>query len=212
MRAIFLFVIHLWLCHQRQIMAWTIAPNRARTTNSGRRIETESRTTTALHAGGFGASSSKSNKDKKKTPAKLKPKSQWDRFLDIKGASRIRVAVKTTSNDDDTDNEWLEVGNIKSVDNAYTAFAVARQRALIAEVGYVLCCDRFLQHMPSVTHTLDLASIQTLNSMPNDCFHFRYLPRIPLHGHTGMNRTRRGRSWTKRFSTMTVPSPTGWKR
>lgn len=63
----------------------------------------------------------------------------------MKRETAVRVAVRTTStedggdgddgNDDNDDaEEWLEVGNVKSVDSQYTALAVARQRALIADV------------------------------------------------------------------------------
>lgn len=81
-----------------------------------------------VRAGGFGGGGD--GKKKAKKLVKLKPKSQWDRFVGMKGASRIRVAVRTTNAED---SEWLQVGHIKSVDDAYTALAVARQRALIAE-------------------------------------------------------------------------------
>ena len=81
-----------------------------------------------VKAGGFGAG----GKEKPKKLVKLKPKAQWDRFLAMKGANRVRVAVRTTNTDAD-DSEWLEVGHVKSVDDAHTALAVARQRALIAE-------------------------------------------------------------------------------
>jgi len=106
-------------------------------------------TVTALGAGGGFGGGDKKGKDKRNKKAlssqrsdvKLKPKAQWDRFLDMKrGATRIRVAVKSINNNDNdgtppgnVDGEWLEVGHIKSVDDAYTAMAVARQRALIAE-------------------------------------------------------------------------------
>ena len=75
------------------------------------------------------------NKNKaNKKMAKLKPKAQWDRFLGMKGAesTRIRVAVRTVNNsEEEEEDEWLQVGHVKSVNNAYTELAVARQRALI---------------------------------------------------------------------------------
>ena len=89
----------------------------------------EAKTSSTALCAGFGGGD---KKKKKRTIVKLKPKSQWDRFLDMKGAQRVRVAVRVMNNDDD--NDWLEVGNVKSQDNQYTALAVARQRALIAEV------------------------------------------------------------------------------
>lgn len=76
---------------------------------------------------GFG-----SGDPKKKKEIKLKPKQQWDRYTgDLKKQKPYRVAVKAEGKDSD---EWLEVGNVKSIDGAYTKAAVARQRALIAEV------------------------------------------------------------------------------
>eukprot|EP00977_Amphora_coffeiformis_P028468 scaffold35293_cov260-Amphora_coffeaeformis.AAC.4 len=93
--------------------------------------------TTALQAGGGFGGGGGSKKKSSSSEAKLKPKAQWDRFLEMKkGATRIRVAVKTTSNDNDSNDEegeWLEVGHVKSAEDKYTALAVARQRALIAE-------------------------------------------------------------------------------
>ena len=69
---------------------------------------------------------------KKKKEIKLKPKQQWDRYTgDLKKQKPYRVAVKAEGKNSD---EWLEVGNVRSKDGAYTKAAVARQRALIAEV------------------------------------------------------------------------------
>jgi len=85
--------------------------------------------TTALSAGfGGGDKSADSSKKKKKKEAKLKPKQQWDRYIDFKKDTKVRVAVKPTAAE-----EWLEVGRVKSKNNQYTAIAVARQRAIIAE-------------------------------------------------------------------------------
>lgn len=70
---------------------------------------------------------------KKKKEIKLKPKQQWDRYeKELKKQKQYRVAVKAEGKDSD---EWLEVGNVRSKDGAYTKAAVARQRALIAEVS-----------------------------------------------------------------------------
>ena len=81
----------------------------------------------ALYAfGGFGGD----DKNKKKKEVKLKPKQQWDRFLDMKKEKKIRVAVQVSEADD----EWLEIGNVRSKEDKHTEYAVARQRALIAEV------------------------------------------------------------------------------
>lgn len=85
---------------------------------------------------GFGGGSPK----KKKEP-KIKPKQQWDRYTgDLKKEKPFRVAVKAEGKDND---EWLEVGNVKSKGGEYTKAAVARQRALIAEVRTERKSDRF---------------------------------------------------------------------
>ena len=86
----------------------------------------EERRATALFAG-FGASGGK-----KKKEIKLKPKQQWDRFLDMKTEAKIRVAVRVSE-----DDEWLAVGSVRSKDDKLTEVAVFRQRALIAEVRRV---------------------------------------------------------------------------
>ena len=87
-----------------------------------------SRATTALQmAGGFGSG------PKKKKEVKLKPKQQWDRYLDFKKEKKVRVAVRVVGGE-----EWLEVGSVKSKDNGFTEISVARQRALIAEVRITL--------------------------------------------------------------------------
>lgn len=83
---------------------------------------------------GFGGGGADKSKTKKVKETKLKPKQQWDRYLDLKADSKIRVAVRVLEvEDDDASKEWLEVGRIKSKGNQYTAIAVARQRAVIAE-------------------------------------------------------------------------------
>ena len=82
--------------------------------------------------GGFGSPGDGGQKKKKET--KLKPKQQWDRFIGLKKEKKIRVAVRMSDED-----EWLEVGNIKSKDDKYTEFALTRQRALIAEVCSTEC-------------------------------------------------------------------------
>ena len=123
-----ILAIALALCQLSPAGAWTA------TTTSPSRVAPSK--TPTLYAGGFGGSSN--NKKDIAAEQKLKPKAQWDRFLNTcKGAARVRVAVRTTATAD-----WIEVGHVKSVDNAYTALAVARQRALIAEVrAYIYVCD-----------------------------------------------------------------------
>jgi hypothetical protein len=107
---------------------------------------------THLFAGGFGgAGGDKSPKKKGKTAttkeSKLKPKQQWDRYQDMKGENKIRVAIRCK---EDESEEWLEVGRVKSKENEYSVVAVARQRALIAEVSKckpigVICSEQTLE-------------------------------------------------------------------
>jgi hypothetical protein len=76
--------------------------------------------------GGFGGGVAKQNN---KDSSKLKPKQQWDRYLSFKKERAIPVGVRVA------DENWLEVGCIKSKDDATPVdIAVTRQRALIAEV------------------------------------------------------------------------------
>jgi hypothetical protein len=83
-------------------------------------------TTTTSLAAGFGGDS-KIKKDK------LKPKHQWDRYTtNLKKADKVKVAVRVEGTE-----EWLQVGNVKSEDNAFSEIAVWRQRALIADVSTV---------------------------------------------------------------------------
>lgn len=78
----------------------------------------------ALGAGGFGGAAGG-----KKKESKLKPKQQWDRYLDLKKEERYRVAVSKD------DKEWLEVGSIKSQGDAFTEAALVKQKGLIADVS-----------------------------------------------------------------------------
>jgi hypothetical protein len=110
----------------------------------------------SLSMAGFGAAPSGSNskKDSKKTKAaKLKPKQQWDRYGELKNSEKVRVAVRVIgsaqpaspstmeANDVDVDGDvdvdaklkWLEVGSVKSKNDAYTEAAIIRHRLLIAE-------------------------------------------------------------------------------
>ena len=78
---------------------------------------------------------------KKKKEQKLKPKAQWDRYTDaLKKETPYRVAVKAVGKGSE---DWLEVGNIKSKGGDYTKAAVARQRALIAEVRRWNCSTSY---------------------------------------------------------------------
>ena len=85
-----------------------------------------------LSAGfGGGGKSSKKKGKKNNKEAKLKPKQMWDRYLELKKDTKVRVAVRRNS-----EEEWLEVGAVKSKGDKNTAAAVFRQRALIAEVSF----------------------------------------------------------------------------
>jgi hypothetical protein len=93
---------------------------------------------TLLFAGGYGSAGVDKSPKKKgttKESSKLKPKQQWGRYQDMKGETKIRVAIRCKEDDDESSKEWLEVGLIKSKESQYTVVAVARQRALIAEVS-----------------------------------------------------------------------------
>lgn len=85
---------------------------------------------------GFGNTNKKSIAAKKSTGAVLKPKAQWDRFLDLKqdGSSSchntLRVAVRKMGTE-----EWLEAGRVRAKDDSLEGLiaAVTVQRSLIAE-------------------------------------------------------------------------------
>jgi len=114
--------------------AWVVAPpstliireniiQQARNTNRAPSSSAAS-STTALSAGFGGGGSAQQKKE-----IKLKPKQQWDRYTALKKETPYKVAVKPADSDD-----WLEVGTVKSQGSNKTEIAVARQRALIAEV------------------------------------------------------------------------------
>eukprot|EP00526_Cylindrotheca_closterium_P024106 CAMPEP_0113628170 /NCGR_PEP_ID=MMETSP0017_2-20120614/14596_1 /TAXON_ID=2856 /ORGANISM="Cylindrotheca closterium" /LENGTH=187 /DNA_ID=CAMNT_0000538465 /DNA_START=139 /DNA_END=702 /DNA_ORIENTATION=- /assembly_acc=CAM_ASM_000147 len=87
----------------------------------------------ALFMAGFGGGAKSSAKGKnKKTPIKLKPKLQWDRYAALKTSTRVVVGIRLVGEES---AEWLSVGKVKSKDNEFTAAAVAIQRAIIAEHG-----------------------------------------------------------------------------
>lgn len=90
--------------------------------------------TSSLGMAGFGAAPS--NKNKKEL--KIKPKAQWDRYTDMKKVPVVRVAVQKTGQD----AEWLEVGRVRAKDEVATEIAVARQRALIADVSIACSSPR----------------------------------------------------------------------
>jgi len=78
--------------------------------------------------GGGGGSGKKKASSSSSTSSKLKPKTQWDRYGDMKKATDVKVGVKSSDNED-----WFEVGYVKSENDEYTEIAVTRQRGLIAE-------------------------------------------------------------------------------
>lgn len=77
--------------------------------------------------GGGGTTSSKKKKGKS-TETKLKPKQQWDRYVELKDEPATAVGVRVEGTD-----EWLDVGDVKSREAEDTPRAVFRQRALIGE-------------------------------------------------------------------------------
>mmetsp|Transcript_24206 Transcript_24206/g.28526 ORF Transcript_24206/g.28526 Transcript_24206/m.28526 type:complete len:242 (+) Transcript_24206:5-730(+) len=99
----------------------------------------------SLQMAGFGGASAKkggTKKNKKELTLKpLKPKQQWDRYTSdaMKEFDCIPVAVRVVrtinSATTTTTNEgtWLEVGAVKSKENAWTEAAVIRHRILIAD-------------------------------------------------------------------------------
>jgi len=82
----------------------------------------------SLYAG-FGGGGDASMKKKK---IELKPKQQWDRYIEMKKETKIAVGVKLIEDTDTDEKEWLEVGFIKSFESKYTRQAVFRQRQIIA--------------------------------------------------------------------------------
>ncbi len=94
---------------------------------------------------GFGASD---KKKEGKSPAPLKPKQQWDRYLALKQGPKVIVGVQIQDTDD-----WLPVGSVKAKDATALEAAVLRQRALIAEVSAVsLSLEDAYELLPSKKH------------------------------------------------------------
>lgn len=97
---------------------------------------------TSLGAG-FGASASAGSAKNNNDGNKLKPKQQWDRYMnDLKKMDKIRVGVRVEGGEGEN-NDWIEAGHIKSLDNLYTEVAVVRQRALIADVSKIVLMISF---------------------------------------------------------------------
>ena len=106
--------------------AFTISPSR---------FTQQQSSSTSLSMAGFGGGSGGAAKNKKKGGAgaklpKLKAKSQWDRYNgdELKKKISIKVGVRIKG-----EEEWLEVGRVRSENDENTEVAVARQRALMAE-------------------------------------------------------------------------------
>jgi hypothetical protein len=135
---------------------------------------------------GFGGDSSKKKKD-----VKIKPKQQWDRYTgDLKKEKPYRVAVKAEGRNSD---EWLEVGNVKSKGGEYTKAAVARQRALIAEVRFIFFMGHHSTDTDSVSLEFTMSRLPpSIPSTPDVYFLFKYPRKIRLNGHSGMPKARIG--------------------
>lgn len=165
-----------------------------------------------LFAGGFGGggASKKKAKDSKsdnKQIVKLKPKQQWDRYIDMKTETKIAVGIRMKEDDSE---DWLRVGYVRSKDSAYTAIAVALQRALIAEVRTVHC-SAVQQTMTWQTFWLSiLLLVPHMNafvanndtSMRNDSTPYKFPPKRHWSGHTWMRKRTSGwpltsQCWTK---------------
>lgn len=130
-----LLIIGYCMIQSSTVNAFVSAPN----------LTSLSPTTSSLGMAGFGAAPS----NNKKKELKIKPKAQWDRYTDMKKVPVIRVAVRKTGQDDD----WLEVGRVRAQDKVTTEIAVARQRALIADVSNMCASPRVKQE---TTHDLIL--------------------------------------------------------
>jgi hypothetical protein len=87
-----------------------------------RRAHFATTTSTSIYMAGFGGAAKKGSKKKE-----LKPKTQWDRYTDLKTTS-VSVAVRVM----DT-SEWFPVGAVRSQDDAHTEAAVIRHRVLITD-------------------------------------------------------------------------------
>jgi len=117
------------------------SPSSAITTTTTTPVSSSSVLYAGFGGGGTGVSNIKNNKKKNKINKtdknKLKPKQQWDRYLEFKHEPKIPVAVQIIAADSDGagsgNGEWFNVGCVKSQGSKYTSQAVFRQRAIIAE-------------------------------------------------------------------------------
>ena len=151
-----------------------------------------------LFLAGFGSSKSngkgKAKGKSKSTDGKLKPKQQWDRYLDMKRSQKKAVAVRIEGTE-----EWIEVGKVKSNEDMYTELAVARQRALIAEVSthyFTLGDCKFYYFAKTDDANLPTGSIST----PNDSFPSRYQTKICWNGDIKIMKMMSGYWWRSPYS------------
>lgn len=120
------------------VPATSITSHDAVSSASASFYQTSSQSKTQLSMAGFGGGGGASKKNKKgggggsaKPLPKLKAKTQWDRYADLKKSQKIVVGVKITGEDEASD--WMEVGKVRSENDEHTLVAIARQRALIAD-------------------------------------------------------------------------------
>jgi len=66
-------------------------------------------------------------------PAPLKPKAQWDRYVNLKKSTGVSVGVRVANDGQEEKGEWSEVGRVKTEGDISTEVAVVMQRGLIAE-------------------------------------------------------------------------------
>lgn len=76
---------------------------------------------------------SKGGKKGGKKPAPLKPKAQWDRYINLKKSTGVSVGVRVANDGEEAKGEWYEVGLVKSEGNDSTEVAVVMQRGIIAD-------------------------------------------------------------------------------
>lgn len=60
----------------------------------------------------------------------------WNRYAELKQCQKFTVGVRMKGDGEDN-GDWMEVGRVRSENDEFTEIAVARQRALIAEVRII---------------------------------------------------------------------------
>jgi hypothetical protein len=141
-----LIVFHL--AFAQAWVAQVLPHNRAASTTRGYHAPKPS--SRVICQAGFGG-------DSKAKEVKIKPKQQWDRYLDLKKEDKIPVAVRVVGED-----EWFEVGSVKSKENSYTELSVARQRALIADVSPFVVSFCFVSGNQLEPHSLSVMYVRHL--------------------------------------------------